>query len=29
MNVPFYQYVLENKPFMFNADYDEHLTLLR
>ena len=23
-----YQYVLENKPFMFNADYNEHLTLL-
>ncbi len=22
-----YRYVLENKPFMFNADYDEHLTL--
>ena len=23
-----YQYIFENRPFLFNADYDEHLTLL-
>jgi len=24
-----YQYILENKPFVFNADYDKNLNLLR